>query len=545
MVEKNLFETNPKDYGTFKIYKEFYPSAKYINKYYLYNFLEDYKGDYWMQINSKDLAMKSIAVIEKQNDGKYKMNMIPFKPLPPNDFYAIYPESNGITWLGGDDGLYRFDGNVKFHYNQVFNALIRRVKLENDSILFGGTYFKNCSIDSGSQKISLIQPDSLKPILSYQYNSVSFEFAAASYYDENSNRFKYFLEGFDKNWSEWSKESKKEYTNLPAGKYKFHVKAKNIFDFESTISIFEFEISPPWYQSILAYIGYVLGFGLILYMSIKYSNKRLIKAKIRLEEQIIDRTREIISQKREIEKEKEKSDKLLLNILPFKIAQELKMFGSAKAQYYEKVTVMFADFTGFTGIAERLSPEDLISELDRCFVYFDEVCVRHNLEKIKTVGDSYMCAGGLPMANNSNPIDIVLAAIEIQDFMRKIQSDKSSISEIIWELRIGINTGEVIAGVVGKKKFAYDIWGDAVNVASRMESAGEPNMINISGETLKYVEEFFESTYRGKIAAKNKGEIDMYFIDRLKPEFSSNAAGTFPNQLFYEKYQVIADEKRA
>ena len=471
--------------------------------------------------------------------------MIPFKPLPPNDFYAIYPESNGITWLGGDDGLYRFDGNVKFHYNQVFNALIRRVKLENDSILFGGTYFKNSSIDSGSQKISLIQPDSLKPLLSYQYNSVSFEFAAASYYDENSNRFKYFLEGFDKNWSEWSKESKKEYTNLPAGKYKFHVKAKNIFDFESTISIFEFEISPPWYQSILAYIGYVLGFGLILYMSIKYSNKRLIKAKIRLEEQVIDRTREIISQKREIEKEKEKSDKLLLNILPFKIAQELKMFGSAKAQYYEKVTVMFADFTGFTGIAERLSPEDLISELDRCFVYFDEVCVRHNLEKIKTVGDSYMCAGGLPMANNSNPIDIVLAAIEIQDFMRKIQSDKSSISEIIWELRIGINTGEVIAGVVGKKKFAYDIWGDAVNVASRMESAGEPNMINISGETLKYVNEFFESTYRGKIPAKNKGEIDMYFIDRLKPEFSSNAAGTFPNQLFFEKYQVIADEKKS
>ena len=542
IVEKNIFASKAKEYGNFKINKEFYPSAQFINTYYLYNFFEDNAGNYWMQINSMDLSTKSIVMLEKQQNGKFKVNLIPFKPLPPNDFYAIYPETNGITWLGGDDGLYRFDRNVKFQYNQVFNALIRKVKLENDSILFGGTYFAFSALEPDSHKVTLIQPDSLKPVLSYQYNSVSFEFAAPSYYDENSNRFKYFLEGFDKNWSDWSKESKKEYTNLPDGKYKFHVKAKNIFDFESTIAVFEFEVLPPWYQSILAIFGYILGFVAIIYYSVKYSNKRLIKAKIRLEEQVIERTKEIISQKREIEKEKEKSDKLLLNILPFKIAQELKMFGSAKAQYYEKVTVMFADFTGFTIIAEQLSPEDLISELDKCFVFFDEVCVRHNLEKIKTVGDSYMCAGGLPILNNSNPIDIILAAFEIQDFMKRIQSEKSSISEIIWELRIGINTGEVIAGVVGKKKFAYDIWGDSVNVASRMESAGEPNMINISGATYLYAKDFFDCTYRGKIAAKNKGEIDMYFVNGLKIEYAANETRTVPNQLFSEKYQLVADE---
>jgi class 3 adenylate cyclase len=182
--------------------------------------------------------------------------------------------------------------------------------------------------------------------------------------------------------------------------------------------------------------------------------------------------------------------------------------------------------------------QELISELDKCFIFFDEVCVRHNIEKIKTVGDSYMCAGGIPIINKTNPIDTILAAFEMIDFIEKNEAGSTGMK---WKIRIGIHTGEIIAGVVGKTKFAYDIWGDTVNTANRMESSGEPNKINISGETYRYVKDLFECTYRGKVPAKHKGEIDMNFVERIKTEYSLDDAGKIPNKLFMEKYQQLND----
>jgi adenylate cyclase len=217
--------------------------------------------------------------------------------------------------------------------------------------------------------------------------------------------------------------------------------------------------------------------------------------------------------KKIIEAEKDKSDKLLLNILPFETAEELKEKGSATPKHYEMVTVLFTDFKGFTSIAEKLTPEYLVEELNHCFLEFDLIIDKYNLEKIKTIGDSYMCAGGIPVANTSNPIDAVLAGLEIQAYMERLKVEKQSKGLDYWELRVGINTGKVIAGVVGKNKFAYDIWGDAVNVASRMESSGAPGKVNISGDTYELVKNHFTFEYRGKVKAKNKGEIDMYFVE--------------------------------
>ena len=217
--------------------------------------------------------------------------------------------------------------------------------------------------------------------------------------------------------------------------------------------------------------------------------------------------------KKIIEAEKDKSDKLLLNILPFETAEELKEKGSATPKHYEMVTVLFTDFKGFTSIAEKLTPEFLVEELNYCFLEFDLIIDKYNLEKIKTIGDSYMCAGGIPVANTSNPIDAVLAGLEIQAYMERLKVEKQSKGLDYWELRVGINTGKVIAGVVGKNKFAYDIWGDAVNVASRMESSGAPGKVNISGDTYELVKNYFTFEYRGKVKAKNKGEIDMYFVE--------------------------------
>lgn len=214
--------------------------------------------------------------------------------------------------------------------------------------------------------------------------------------------------------------------------------------------------------------------------------------------------------------EKERSDKLLLNILPEETAEELKNKGSATPKHYKKVSVLFTDFKGFTKIAEKLTPDELVEELNTCFLEFDRIIDKHNLEKIKTIGDAYMCAGGIPVANETNPIDIVYAGLEIKDYMESLKKEREARGEDFWELRIGIHTGPVIAGVVGKNKFAYDIWGDAVNTASRMESSGIPGKVNISGNTFDLIKDQFECTHRGKIQAKNKGEIDMYIVESTK-----------------------------
>ncbi|MBI4931426.1 MAG: tetratricopeptide repeat protein [Bacteroidetes bacterium] len=209
-------------------------------------------------------------------------------------------------------------------------------------------------------------------------------------------------------------------------------------------------------------------------------------------------------------RERKKSEKLLLNILPIETARELKTSGKAKAKHYEQVTVMFTDFKGFTNIAEKLSAEELVSELDFLFKKFDEIISNYQIEKIKTIGDAYMCASGLPTPNNNHAENIVNASLEMQNWMTS-QNGK-------WQLRIGIHTGPVTAGVVGNKKFAYDIWGDTVNIAARMEQSGESGKINISGNTYQFispvlVEKGWEVKHRGKIPAKNIGEVDMYFIE--------------------------------
>jgi adenylate cyclase len=215
----------------------------------------------------------------------------------------------------------------------------------------------------------------------------------------------------------------------------------------------------------------------------------------------------------EISEERDKSDNLLLNIMPAEIAQELKQTGKVAPRYFEMATVMFTDFKGFTRIAEKLTPEQIVQELNRCFQAFDEIIEKYDLEKIKTMGDGYLCAGGIPIANKTNPIDVIKAGLAMIDFMNDLKKQKEANNEPIWEVRVGIHTGPLVAGVIGKNKFAFDIWGDTVNVASRLEASGEPGKVNISGDTYELVKSYFKCSYRGKIFAKNKGEIDMYFVE--------------------------------
>ena len=219
---------------------------------------------------------------------------------------------------------------------------------------------------------------------------------------------------------------------------------------------------------------------------------------------------EALEEKNEIiDNERKRSDDLLLNILPETIAEELKSHGSAKARKHQSVSVLFSDFKGFTTIAEKLTPEELVAELDACFRGFDDIMDKYKIEKIKTIGDAYMAVGGLEDENTSHPSDVINAALEMQNFMDKRRNNQET-----FEMRIGIHTGSVVSGVVGNRKFAYDIWGDAVNLAARMESSGQPGKVNISEDTSLLVNGQFSLIPRGKIAAKNKGEVEMFFVEK-------------------------------
>ena len=223
----------------------------------------------------------------------------------------------------------------------------------------------------------------------------------------------------------------------------------------------------------------------------------------------------VYRQRNKVSQARKRSDELLLNILPAETAEELKKTGTTRAKEFDTVTVMFTDFKNFTLMSEKLTAQELVNEIHYCYSAFDNIITRHGIEKIKTIGDSYMGAGGLRGANNSSAEETVRAALDIRDFIEEEKRKRMAAELPYFEIRIGCNTGPVVAGIVGIKKFAYDIWGNTVNIASRMESSGETGKVNISGNTYELVKEKFNCTYRGKISAKNKGEVDMYFVESI------------------------------
>jgi class 3 adenylate cyclase len=210
-----------------------------------------------------------------------------------------------------------------------------------------------------------------------------------------------------------------------------------------------------------------------------------------------------------ISDEKAVSETLLLNILPEEVAGELKASGSVKPRLYENVSVLFTDFVDFTAMSGHISPQQLVEELHECFKAFDRIAGRYNIEKIKTVGDAYIAASGMPRPNPEHAADIVKAALEIGDYMRQ---RKQKFPGATFDIRIGINCGPVVAGIVGSRKFAYDIWGDTVNIAARMEQSCEPDKINISEDVYQLVKDKFTCECRGEIEVKGKGMMKMYYV---------------------------------
>jgi adenylate cyclase len=381
-------------------------------------------------------------------------------------------------------------------------------------------------------KLIIINGDSIIPgpcrenlTLDFRHHNIAFDFA-----ETDTAAYQFFLEGFDKKWSSPKTAAFKEYTNLPAGKYQLKVRCIYTNSPAAEIILPRFRVLSRWFSSPLVLFFYMLAAGLGIWAFYTSMNLRFARTQYMLEQIINKRTEDLIV-------EKEKTEKLLANVLPKNTANEIMEKGKATKIKYNFVTVLFSDIQGFTKIAEETNPEILIDELDKFFFYFDSVVERLGIEKIKTIGDAYMCAGGIPEKNRTNPVEVILAALEMQVYMANLKETSELEGMKFWDIRIGIHTGTVVAGVVGQKKLSYDIWGDTVNTASRMESSGDAGKINISGTTYEFVKDFFTCEHRGKMPVKYKGELDMYFVTGIIPELRDKEGK--PNRKFILKMQML------
>lgn len=463
--------------------------------------------------------------------------------LPNNFINGILPESDTVLWLSTDLGLSRFSiarySFLNFSANDglssnEFNRM-SFYKAKDGQMYFGGLNGINAFYPDESflaqeqqeqdspiriagltrldgQSDSLVrQTFGLQDTFSFVFSPwdrfFAFKFAHPDFRQSSQAEYSYFLENFEESWSEPTSVSEVRYNNIPAGKYTLRVRAKSLNGSWSNNELaLAIHVKEAYYKSWWFWVACTtLLFG-IFYGIARYRIYTIKKREKELEELVKIRTQQL-------EKEKQKSEELLLNILPAGTADELKKFGTAKARRHEMVTVMFSDFKGFSRISELLEPEELVAKIDHCFRAFDHIIEKHGLEKIKTVGDAYLCVGGIASDDDTNDAaNVITAALEIQAFMLDNAANKKQLGQTFFEARIGIHTGPLVAGIVGIKKFAYDIWGDTVNVASRMETNGEAGEVNISATTYELVKDQFQCKYHGEFK-ESANAMGMYFVE--------------------------------
>jgi len=482
--------------------------------------MEDNNKNLWMSFESENTSQKPILFAwNVPNVQRYACISEPFNRIKDFICETIYPDSGMVVWFGGFNGLVCLDFKKLREENAVASTLIRKISINKDSVLYFNTENR---IGDKAKTVSI----------SYRNRNIKVEFATPVFEKNNELLHQCKLDGFDKDWSPFSVMSSKEYTNLSPGEYVFRVRAKNLFENVSKEAVFRFTIEKPFFMTYYAmslYLFILIAFINVLmrWRTFQFSFKEINLMKI-----IDERTEEYFN-------EKEKTESILANILPEQTVKDLKDSNKTTTRRYKMVTVLFTDIQGFTKIAETMSPDVLVDELDNLFIRFDRIIEKYNIEKIKTIGDAYMCAGGIPEKNRTNPVEIVLAALEMQYCVRGMQLHAEQENTAYWSIRIGVNTGPVIAGVIGRKKFTYDIWGDTVNIANRMETAGEVNMVNISEDTYLLINEYFDCIHRGKMPIKYKGEIDMYFVKGLKLHLTEDFLRITPNKAMKGKLDLL------
>jgi len=511
--------------------------------------------------------------------------------IPNNFVYGIVPDASGDLWISTNKGLGKFDpgDNSCINFSEVHGLMSNEFNTgaylasKTGELYFGGiagyNFFNPLTMNKQQRPLEIrftkfkLDKDWLHPgdkdapfkktisevdriELPYDQRSFTLHFVASDLMNPQLLEYKYRLKGSDEETIFLGTTNEIRFNSLSPGTYTLEVYVRRTDgNWSYSPATMDIEVASPFWWKWWFWVIAVIAVALMTYGVIRGRIEQGRREQVRLEMKIVERTKEIRAQnvkiesqkhiieeeknkveeqKRLLQIEKDKSEKLLRNIIPESTAEELKTKGRASARAYKTVSVLFTDFVGFTKSAERMKPTELVNRLDIYFRKFDEIIVRNNLEKIKTIGDAYMCAGGVPVRNNTNPIDAVLAALQIQDYMLRLRNDAIANGTEYWELRLGINTGEVTAGVIGSERLAYDIWGATVNQAQRMEMMGEPGRVTISGATFKLIEPYFECTFRGKVQSKSKGMIDMFTVERIKPELSMNGEGLLPNDRFQQ-----------
>lgn len=504
--------------------------------------------------------------------------------LPNNVVYASVLDNQNNIWLSTNKGLSKFDLETKqtFNFSEIHGLLSNEfnmgagIRSRSEKLYFGGisglVFFEPEALSNYNYNVEIIltkfkldnkwvtASDEQSPlkqsishtnelILNYKQRSFSIRFQTDNLSNTELINYKYQLEGSEEGEIEIGSHNELRFNSLSPGNYILRLYARVGYgEWVSKPKILSITIKPPFWNTWWFWTISIL----LALITIRFSMRKRFeyerRKQVRLEMKIAERTTEIRAQNIKIEKqkeilekqskqlelEKEKSERLLRNVIPDSMADELLEKGQASARAFKVVSVMFTDFVGFTKIADTMNPSELVNRLDVFFRKFDEIIFNNNLERIKTIGDAYMAAGGVPVRNNTNPIDTCLAALQIQHYMKKLEQEALHDGETPWYLRLGINTGEVIAGVIGTKRLAYDVWGSAVNYAQRMEMLGEPGKVTITRNTYLHIEPYFECTYKGQVSAKGEGKIQMYQVERIKSELSVDGQGIYPNERFHK-----------
>lgn len=421
---------------------------------------------------------------------------MPFIAAGFEELWNIHPDDDGTVWAVGSDGtLARLEPGLGSAQLRPLEVLIRRL-LTSDTRQF---------ISEGATKT----PITILPSMS----NLRLEFSAPFFDAPDRVEYQLALDGPIDAKTPWSSEAWKDLSNLWDGEHRLRIRARNPYgQLSPEVSVF-LEVLPPWYRTFWAYAVYATVFVGLIWVVFRWRLRSLKESNRRLELIVEDRTAEIRHQRDQILDQEKKTEALLLNILPESVAAELRTNGSVAPMRFDDVTVCFTDFVGFTLSSEKIRAEDLVEKLHEYFTEFDNIITKYGLEKLKTIGDSYMFVSGLPQPIENHAEVAVMAALEIVEMSKALGLKNPDLN---WRLRVGLHSGPVVAGVVGFKKFAFDIWGDTVNLASRMESSGSPNRVNLSERTYLEVKDRFDCEDRGLVRTKDGRDLHMYFASGYK-----------------------------
>jgi class 3 adenylate cyclase len=459
----------------------------------VFNIFDDAAGNVWVTGEAYH------GVLLHRTTG-YRWLPMPLLRSGISEIYWMSTDLDGTVWsTGADYILNRWDPAIAGEPDRDFRVTTRRVQVIGGADSWYG----------GAGK-----PSAMK--LPWRDNALRFEFAAPFYEEPSAVEYQVLLEGSDNVWSAWSHESTRDYTHLPEGSYRFRVRARSPHGAIAEDAALGFGVLPPWYRTWWAYLLYTAVGGLGLWGVVRLRTRQLEADKRNLESVVEARTIEVRQQRDEIKAQERKTHSLLLSILPAKVADELKTTGSVKPVAFEDVTVCFTDFVGFTLASERMAPGLLVETLNMYFTRFDEIISRYGLEKLKTMGDSYMFASGLPVRRASHAVDAVLAALEIVEAVKEMAALNEGSG---WNIRVGLHSGPVVAGVVGIRKFAFDIWGNTVNFAARMESSGVPGRVNMSERTYRLTRGLIDCEARGHIGIKEGRKMEMFLAEGPARQF--------------------------